>query len=88
VVEYFKQNTCRIEVLDAHDSLQRVYFAKPIVCNYITSSTRDKVRRLASRGCCRMGAVVTSRGSRRCARPCRVPSGKPLSNTLLCEDLL
>ncbi len=43
MVQFFSSNTCRIEVVDAHGSLQRVYFPKPVVCNYITSITRDKV---------------------------------------------
>jgi hypothetical protein len=50
VVQFFTENTCRIEVLDAHGSLQRVYFPKPIVCNYLTSTTRNKVPHSAEAG--------------------------------------
>jgi hypothetical protein len=43
VAAFFARNTCRIEVVDGMTALQRVYFAKPIICNYLTSGTRDRV---------------------------------------------
>jgi hypothetical protein len=54
-VEFFADNTCRIEVVDASGQLQHVYFPKPVIANFVTDTTLDKV------GTGRWGEIVLHR---------------------------
>ena len=52
VLAFFQQYTCRVEAVDAHQELQRVYFPKPVICDYITESSRDTVSQSLLVACC------------------------------------
>lgn len=43
VVSFFEENTCRVEVQDQREKLQRVYFPKPCSAKFLTRFTMDKV---------------------------------------------
>ncbi len=45
-MHFFERNTRRVEVLGADGTLQCLYFPKPVLCNYLTDITREKVTHL------------------------------------------
>ena len=54
VFDFFVQNTSRAEVVGPDDHLQRLYFPKPVICNYLSKLTRINVRAVRGNTSCTM----------------------------------